>query len=159
MLAAWRQMAGVAQRDRAACDASGGHPGCCGNRRYRRLGRNPDGGAIIPHRGEPGRHARRRRDRAQHQGVRTRLERGFDRAKYGGGGNASVWSCCASSSPLRPSLPRSSTRPMPKPRSCRDTCRQGLAPSGCSSTCCMRATNATSIRFSQPWSNCGQVGW
>jgi putative tryptophan/tyrosine transport system substrate-binding protein len=30
---------------------------------------------------------------------------------------------------------------------------------GCSSMCCMRATNATSIRSSQPWSNCRQVGW
>jgi hypothetical protein len=70
-----------------------------------------------------------------------------------------VGSCCTSWSPPRPSFLRSSIRPIPMPRPRRDICRRALAPSGYSSTCCMRATNATSIRPSQPWSNCRQVGW
>ena len=40
------------------------------------------------------------------------------------------------------------------PRPCRERCRRRPAPSGCSSMSCMRAPNATSIRSSQPWSNC-----
>ncbi len=40
------------------------------------------------------------------------------------------------------------------PRLNRETCRRRPAPSGCSSMSCTRAPNATSIRPSQPWSNC-----
>jgi putative ABC transport system substrate-binding protein len=37
-------------------------------------------------------------------------------------------------------------------------CERRPAPSGCSSMFCRQAPNATSIRFLQPWSNCGRVG-
>ena len=43
------------------------------------------------------------------------------------------------------------------PRPYRETCRRRPARSGCSSMSCMRAPNATSMRSSQPWSNCGQA--
>src|SRR6516225_2898500 len=69
----------------------------------------------------------------------------------------SGWSCCASWSPRQPSWPCSSTRPTPPPRPNQEICRRRHAPSACNCMSCMRAPNGTSIRPSQPWSNCAPV--
>ena len=66
-----REMAGTAQGDRAARDASGGHSGSRHNRRDRPVRRNPVGGAVVRGGGEPGQRARRRRDRARRHGLRA----------------------------------------------------------------------------------------
>ena len=60
-----REMAGTAQRDRAARDASGGLSGCNRTPGDRRIRRNAGRGAVDWGGGEPGRCSRRRRDRAR----------------------------------------------------------------------------------------------
>ena len=72
-----REMAGAAQADRAARDASGGPSGSRHSLRDRPVRRNPGGGAVARGGGEPGRCARRRRDRARHHGVCARPNGGL----------------------------------------------------------------------------------
>ena len=55
-----------------ARDASGGPSGSRHTRRDRPVGRHPVRGAVARGGGEPGRRARRRRDRARHRGLRAR---------------------------------------------------------------------------------------
>ena len=57
--------------DRAARDASGGPSGSGHRLRDRPVRRHPDRGAVVRGGGEPGRRARRRRDRARHHGIRA----------------------------------------------------------------------------------------
>ena len=64
-----REMAGTAQADRAGRDASGGPSGSRHSNRARPIRRDPVGGAVARGGVAPGRHARRRRDRASHHGV------------------------------------------------------------------------------------------
>ena len=66
-----REMAGAAQRDRAARDASGGPSGSRHSRRDRPVRRNPVRGAVVRGGVDPDRRARRRRDRARHHGIRA----------------------------------------------------------------------------------------
>ena len=66
-----REMAGAAQRDRAARDASGRHSRCRRTVRDRPVRRHPVRGAIVRGGVEPGQRARRRRDRARHRGLRA----------------------------------------------------------------------------------------
>ena len=67
-----REMAGAAQRDRAARDASGGPSGSRHSLRDRPVRRHPGRGAVARGGVEPGRRARRRRDRARRRGLRAR---------------------------------------------------------------------------------------
>ena len=69
-----REMAGAAQARSRRRDASGGHSGCRLSRRDRPVGRNPVGGASLGVELQPGRHARRRRDRARRRGLRALAE-------------------------------------------------------------------------------------
>ena len=69
-----REMAGVAQADRAARDASGGPSRFRLSLRDRAVGRTPGRGPVSRGGSDPGRRARRRRDRAGHHGVCARLE-------------------------------------------------------------------------------------
>ena len=66
-----REMAGAAQRDRAARDASGGPSGCNRTPGGRPVRRNPGRGAVVRGGAEPDRRARRRRDRARRHGIRA----------------------------------------------------------------------------------------
>lgn len=60
---------------------------------------------------------------------------------------------------LRPSLPRSSTQPIPRvPRPHRGNCRPRPIPSGCSFMSCTLVPTETSIRSLHAWSNCEQAG-
>ena len=63
-----REMAGAAQRDRAGGDARGGSSGCHPSLWNRRVCRDPGLGADAQGGGQPGRFARRRRDRARCRG-------------------------------------------------------------------------------------------
>ena len=74
-----REMAGAAQRDRAGRDASGGPSGCHPRLRNRPVCRHPGRGAVAQGGGQPGRRARRRRDRARRRGLRARSEWRSDR--------------------------------------------------------------------------------
>ncbi len=49
------------------------------------------------------------------------------------------------------------TGPIPRPK--RESCRRRPARSGCRPMSCRRAPNATSIRSSHPWPDCGQARW
>jgi hypothetical protein len=62
------------KRDGARRNASGRHSRSHLGRRGRAVGRNPIRGAVIRGGVEPGRCARRRRDRACHNGIRARAE-------------------------------------------------------------------------------------
>ena len=77
-----REMAGIAQADRARRDASGDPPGCDPRRRDRPVCRHPGRGAVAHGGGQPGQHARRRRDRAHRRGLRALSQWRSDR---GGG--------------------------------------------------------------------------
>ena len=66
-----REMAGAAQADRAERDASGGPSGSRHSLRDRPVRRHPGRGAVARGGGEPGQHARRRRDRARRRGLRA----------------------------------------------------------------------------------------
>ena len=66
-----REMAGAAQRDRAARDAGGGHSGPCHSGRDRPVRRHPGRGAVARGGGQPGQRARRRRDRARRRRIRA----------------------------------------------------------------------------------------
>ena len=74
-----RQMAGAAQRDCAARDASGRHSGCFRFRRHRPVRGNPVRGALVRGGIDPGRCARADRDRARRRGLCARSERRSDR--------------------------------------------------------------------------------
>ena len=74
-----REMAGVAQRDRAARDASGRPSGCRHSIRDRPVRRDPVRGAIVRGGVEPSQRARRRRDRARRRGLRALPEWRSDR--------------------------------------------------------------------------------
>ena len=69
-----REMAGAAQGDRAGRDASGGPSGCRPRLRDRPVCRHPGRGAVAQGGGQPGQHARRRRDRARRRGLRALSE-------------------------------------------------------------------------------------
>ena len=66
-----REMAGAAQADRAGRDASGGPSGSRHRLRDRPVRRHPGRGAVARGGGEPGRRARRGRDRARRRGLRA----------------------------------------------------------------------------------------
>ena len=66
-----REMAGAAQADRARRDASGGPSGSGHRLRDRPVRRHPGRGAVVRGGVEPGRRARRRRDRARRHGLRA----------------------------------------------------------------------------------------
>ena len=68
------KMAGAAQADRAGRDASGGLSGSRLTLRDRPVWRNPGRSAVAQGGGQPGQHARRRRDRARHRGHRPNAE-------------------------------------------------------------------------------------
>src|SRR5262245_52517282 len=65
-------MAGAAQADRAGCNAGGGFSGCEHSLRERPVRCHPGYGAGAQARGDPGQHARRRRDRARSCGLCAR---------------------------------------------------------------------------------------
>ena len=69
-----REMAGAAQRDRAARDAGGGASGSRHILWARPVGRDPGRGAIVRGGGEPDQRARRRRDRARRHRIRAPAE-------------------------------------------------------------------------------------
>ena len=81
-----REMAGAAQADRAGRDASGGPSGYHRRLRNQPVCRHPGRGAVAQGGGEPGQHARRRRDRARRRGLRALSEWRSDRD--GGRGRA-----------------------------------------------------------------------
>ena len=74
-----REMAGTAQADRAGRDASGGPSGSHPRLRDRPVCRHPGRGAVAQGGGQPGQHARRRRDRARRRGLRALSEWRSDR--------------------------------------------------------------------------------
>ena len=68
------EMAGAAQGDRAGRDARGGASGSGRAAGIGQFAVDPVGGAVARGGGEPGRRARRRRDRARRRGLRARAE-------------------------------------------------------------------------------------